>query len=232
MITLCPWDGSTVGFLDLPDPPDEPGRPERASMSGADRPALKPRELPGPDERGRVYEAMRAQTPAETAGESSDAAGESRHDQQTDAAGRRDYRGEVPRFMAMWTDHETSGRRPADHSGSVRTHQHRTTGTANSGSAQNGRRKRPRRSAGSVGPSPDSRRTRKPSSRRIRTRTAAGWRASSTGSRVRTASKRRLPKGWRVSQTNHRPRSSAKSRTPCAIRSASSRRTIPGAITT
>ena len=101
-----------MGFLDLPDQPDEPGRPERASMSGADRPALKPRELPGPDERGRVYEAMRAHTSAEKAGESSDAAGESRHDQQTDAAGRRDYRGEVPRFMAMWADHET--RWPAD----------------------------------------------------------------------------------------------------------------------
>ena len=109
MITLCPWDGSTVGFLDLPD---QPGRPERASMSGADRPALKPRELPDPDERGRVYDAMRAHTSAETAGESSDAAGESQHDQQADAAGRRDYRGEVPRFMAMWADHET--RWPAD----------------------------------------------------------------------------------------------------------------------
>jgi len=101
-----------VGFLDLPDQPDEPGRPERASMSGADRPALKPRELPDPDERGRVCDAMRAHTSAETAGESSDAAGESQHDQQTDAAGRRDYRGEVPRFMAMWADHET--RWPAD----------------------------------------------------------------------------------------------------------------------
>ena len=101
-----------MGFLDLPDQPDEPGRPERASMSGADRPALKPRELPDPDERGRVCDAMRAHTSAETAGESSDAAGESQHDQQTDAAGRRDYRGEVPRFMAMWADHET--RWPAD----------------------------------------------------------------------------------------------------------------------
>jgi len=68
-------------------------------MSGADRPTLKPRELADPDERGRVYEAMRAHTSAETAGESSDEAGESQHDQQTDAAGQRDYRGEVPRFM-------------------------------------------------------------------------------------------------------------------------------------
>ncbi len=98
---------STVGFLDLPDRPDEPARPESASMSGADRPTLKPRELPDPDERGRVYEAMRTHTSAETAGESSDEAGESRHDQQTDTAGQRDYRGEVPRFMEMWADHET-----------------------------------------------------------------------------------------------------------------------------
>jgi hypothetical protein len=98
-----------VGFLDLPDQPDEPGRPERASASGADRPALKPRELPDPDERGRVCDAMRAHTSAETAGESSDAAGEY---QPADAAGRRGYRGEVPRFMAMWADHET--RWPAD----------------------------------------------------------------------------------------------------------------------
>ena len=96
-----------MGFLDLPDRPDEPARPESTSMSGADRPTFKPRELPDPDERGRVYEAMRAHTSTETAGESSDAAGESQHDQQADAAGQPDYRGEVPRFMEMWADHET-----------------------------------------------------------------------------------------------------------------------------
>jgi hypothetical protein len=101
-----------MGFLDLPDQPDEPGRPERASASGADRPTPRPRELPDPDERGRAYEAMRAHTSA--AGESSDAGGESQHDQQADAAEQRDYRGEVPRFMEMWADHETrwpTGRR-------------------------------------------------------------------------------------------------------------------------
>jgi hypothetical protein len=99
-------------FLDLPDQPDEPGRPERASASGADRPTPRPRELPDPDERGRAYEAMRAHTSA--AGESSDAGGESQHDRQADAAEQRDYRGEVPRFMEMWADHETrwpTGRR-------------------------------------------------------------------------------------------------------------------------
>ncbi len=95
-----------MGFLDLPDRPDEPGRQERASTSGADRSAPRPRELPDPDERGRVYEAMRAHTSAETAGESSDAAGEWQHDQQADGAGQRGYRDEVPRFMEMWADHE------------------------------------------------------------------------------------------------------------------------------
>ena len=49
-----------MGFLDLPDQPDEPGRLERASASGADRPTPRPRELPDPDERGRAYETMRA----------------------------------------------------------------------------------------------------------------------------------------------------------------------------
>ena len=95
-----------MGFLDLPDQPDEPGRPERASASGADRPTPRPRELPDPDERGRAHEVMRAHTSMETAGESSDAAGESQHDQQADAAGQRGYRGDVPRFMDMWADHE------------------------------------------------------------------------------------------------------------------------------
>jgi hypothetical protein len=95
-----------VGFLDLPDRPDEPGHPERASMSGADRPTLKPRESHDPDERGRVYDAMYAHTSAGAAQESSDAAGESQQDQQADAAGQRDYRGEVPRFMEMWAGHE------------------------------------------------------------------------------------------------------------------------------
>ncbi len=95
-----------MGFLDLPDQPDEPGRPERASASGADRPTPRPRELPDPDERGRAHEVMRAHASAETAGESSAAAGESQHDQQADAAGQRGYRDEAPRFMDMWADHE------------------------------------------------------------------------------------------------------------------------------
>src|SRR5262249_61388932 len=49
---------------------------------------------------------MRAHASAETAGESSDATGESQHDQRPDGAGQRGYRNEVPRFMEMWTSHE------------------------------------------------------------------------------------------------------------------------------
>ena len=90
-------------FLDLPDDPDHP---ERASVDGAGRSTPKRRELPDPDERGRTYEAMRAHASAETAGESSDATGESQHDQRPDGAGQRGYRNEVPRFMEMWASHE------------------------------------------------------------------------------------------------------------------------------
>jgi hypothetical protein len=92
-----------VRFLDLPD---EPEHPERASVDGADRSTPKRRELPDPDERGNTYEAMRAHASAETAGESSDATGESQHDQRPDGAGQRGYRNEVPRFMEMWANHE------------------------------------------------------------------------------------------------------------------------------
>jgi hypothetical protein len=94
-----------VGFLDLPDP-DEPGRPERASAGGGDRPTPKRPELPDPDERGRAYEVMRAHVSAETAGEPSDATAQSQHDHQADRPAQHGYRDEVPRFMGMWADHE------------------------------------------------------------------------------------------------------------------------------
>jgi hypothetical protein len=118
-----------MGFLDLSDQPDEPGRPERGSASGADRPTPRLRELPDPDERGRAYEEMRAYACAETAGESSDAAGESQHDQQADRAGPRGYRDEVPRLMDMWADHErrwpTDRRTTADPSADAPAPHHR-----------------------------------------------------------------------------------------------------------
>jgi hypothetical protein len=90
----------------FPDLPDEAGRPERASADGADRPIPKRREMPDPDERGRIYEVMRAYASAERAGEPSDATAKSQHEQQADAAGQRGYRDEVPRFMDMWAKHE------------------------------------------------------------------------------------------------------------------------------
>ena len=96
-----------MGFLDVPDRPDEPGRPERASTSGADRPTPMARPPPDPDERDRIYEAMRAYASAVMmAGESSDAAGKSQHDQRADEARQRGYRDEVPRLIDVWADHE------------------------------------------------------------------------------------------------------------------------------
>ena len=55
-----------MGFLELPDQPDEPQRREHARADGGDRSTPKRRELPDPDERGRAYEAMRAHVSAET----------------------------------------------------------------------------------------------------------------------------------------------------------------------
>ena len=113
-----------MGFLDLPDRPDEPGRPEQGSASDADRPTPKPRELPDPDERGRVYEAMRAYGSAETAKESSDAAGESQHGKQADGAGQRGYRDELPRFTDMWADHERRWPETRRHAADLTTAHH------------------------------------------------------------------------------------------------------------
>ena len=93
-----------MGFLDLPDQPDEPWRREHTGADGGNRPTPKRRELPDPDERGRTYEVMRAHVSA--SGEQSDATAKSSQDQQADRAGRRDYRAEVPRFMDMWAEHD------------------------------------------------------------------------------------------------------------------------------
>jgi hypothetical protein len=53
-----------VEALDLPSEPEEPGKAERARDRGAERP--RARDLPDPDERGCLYEAMRAHVSAET----------------------------------------------------------------------------------------------------------------------------------------------------------------------
>ena len=79
--------------MDLPSEPEESGRPEHAS-AGAERLSPKSRELPDPDERGRVYEATRAYAEAEAA------------EQPEEVSGSGTYWNEVPRFRRMWADHE------------------------------------------------------------------------------------------------------------------------------
>lgn len=84
-----------MGSVDLPDQPDGPGRAERARDASVARPQI--REMPDPDERGRVYEAMRAH--AETPEPA-------RPGRQPDATEQGSYWSEVPRFREMWADHE------------------------------------------------------------------------------------------------------------------------------
>ena len=117
-----------MGFLELPDQPDEPQRREHGRAYGGDRSTPKRRELPDPDERGRTYELTRAHVSAETAGESSEAAGESQHERQTDAAGPPGYRGKVPRFMKMWADHEKRWTETRPHAADLPASQHRDGG--------------------------------------------------------------------------------------------------------
>jgi hypothetical protein len=88
-----------VRSLDLPDQPDEPGRAEHAGATERARPTPKLNEVPDPDERGRVYEATRAHVSAET-GEQAE------QGRRPDEAEKESYWSEVPRFHAMWADHE------------------------------------------------------------------------------------------------------------------------------
>jgi hypothetical protein len=85
--------------MDLPSEPEESGRPEQAS-AGLERLSPKSRELPDPDERGRVYEATRTHAAAEEA------------ERLEEVSGSGTYWNEVPRFRRMWADHE--GRWPKD----------------------------------------------------------------------------------------------------------------------
>lgn len=98
MITVSPGR-STVRSLDLPDQPDEPRRAEHANADEAERLTPRSRELPDPDERGRVYEAMRAHVSAETADQDSPGRG-------PDESEQANYWSEVARFRDMWADHE------------------------------------------------------------------------------------------------------------------------------
>jgi len=110
-----------VRALDLPSEPEEPGRAERPAEGGTDRGRV--RETPDPDERGRVYEAMRAHVSVDTGGAAEPA-------RRPDGADRRSYWDEVPRFLDMWADHEkrwperqhaTEPGCPADPAGSYRS---------------------------------------------------------------------------------------------------------------
>jgi hypothetical protein len=93
---------SAMTQMDLPSEPEESGRPEQAN-AGVERPSPKPRELPDPDERGRVYEATRAHAEAEAAERPEQVPGSG---QRPERADQRGYWSEVPRFLRMWADHK------------------------------------------------------------------------------------------------------------------------------
>ena len=92
-----------MGALDLPSEPEEPDRADHVRDRGADQP--KARDVPGPDERGRAYEATRAHVSAE-AGE------EARPVRPAEGS----YWPEVPGFLDQAADHRKRGsadRQPA-----------------------------------------------------------------------------------------------------------------------
>jgi hypothetical protein len=86
-----------VRALDLPSEPEEPSRTERRDEGGPDR--RKAREIPDPDERGRVYDAISDHVSAETW----EVAEPARRPERTDKPG---YWDSVPEFGGRWADHE------------------------------------------------------------------------------------------------------------------------------
>ena len=86
-----------MAALDLPSEPKEPGRAERHNEGGAAR--GKAREMPDPDERGRVYDAMQAHVSAETSAQLLP-------NRQPEGTGERTYRDDVSRFQEMRAEHE------------------------------------------------------------------------------------------------------------------------------
>ena len=88
-----------MGSLDLPDQPDEPRQAVHAHTDGPDRDRQGSRELPDPDERGRIYEAMRTHVSAETPAEASPG-------QRPETGDQRSYWEELPRFSKEWAEHE------------------------------------------------------------------------------------------------------------------------------
>jgi hypothetical protein len=87
-----------VGSVDVPSDAEEPGGVDRAGAGGADRRIPAARELPDPDERGRVYEAARAQVEASVAERAEPG-------RPHDVADQRSYWDQVPRFREMLADH-------------------------------------------------------------------------------------------------------------------------------
>jgi hypothetical protein len=71
----------------------------QADAGGTGRPTPKPREEPDPDERGRVYEAIRAHVSAETPEEASPGQG-------PDAADQGSSRDDMPRSYDAWADYD------------------------------------------------------------------------------------------------------------------------------
>jgi hypothetical protein len=89
--------------VDLPSEPEELGRAGRADSAvdyarGGNTERPKAREMPDPDERGRLYEAMQAHAEADAA--------EYAPAGRLDGAERRSYWDEVPRFRDMWAEHD------------------------------------------------------------------------------------------------------------------------------
>jgi hypothetical protein len=108
-----------VGSVDLPDQPDNDRRVEQSDNRGADRSTAGSREMLDPDERGRAYDAIRAQVSAETPEQPSP-------NRQPEGTGERTYRDEVSRFQAMRAEHEkrwpTAERSAVDRSANPERH--------------------------------------------------------------------------------------------------------------
>jgi hypothetical protein len=97
-----------VGSLDLPDQTDEPDQAKSARDVGMSQ--SRAADLPDPDERGRVYEATRANFAAKTADEESPG-------RRPDAGEKHGYWNEVPRFLQMRDDLERG--RPTERQSAV-----------------------------------------------------------------------------------------------------------------
>jgi hypothetical protein len=92
-----------VAPVDLPSEPEDSGWAECTDRAahharGGNTQRSKTPETPDPDERGRLYDAMRAHVEADAAADTPVS--------RLDRAEGRSYRNEVPRFRDMWAEHE------------------------------------------------------------------------------------------------------------------------------